>query len=365
MAQTFDENELFELIRSKLNTGQNETTANSAAISTLQAQVGTLQTQMTSLQGRVSTLEAGGGGSSGGGSSGGGSTPTPTFAFSSRGPTSYAGAVSQAPAGTIVTLTFSNGTATATLNASGAWSLTTTARTGAFSASVTVSGTTTTSAVQTIDSPSTTGGTGTGTPATPTNLQTTSTDDTITLTWTRPNEDNISVYELVLNGSKVAEAPPAASGTTQSYTFTGLSSGTSYLPGVRGSNVNGLDGSTATTSKATTGTSGGGGSIGESGVEDLTVPSYVTPRTVLGQPGKLAVNFGTRYDKPDITGYEVFVNGTYVTTRVQSDGGYVPLSGLSETAPSNVDIRAINSSTLQRSAFIRGTETADGSDPNA
>ncbi len=148
-------------------------------------------------------------------------------------------------------------------------------------------------------------------PTTPTGLALTGITQTgASLTWNAAT-DNVGVtgYTLYLNGTKVGTAAQT------SYSFSGLSCGTSYTLGVAAYDAAGNVSATAT-SRPTT-----------SACSDTTRPTVPGSLSVTGttQTG-ISLAWSAAIDNVGVTGYALYVNGTKVGTTTQTTYTFSALS---------------------------------------
>jgi chitodextrinase len=148
-------------------------------------------------------------------------------------------------------------------------------------------------------------------PTTPTGLATSSVGQTsMNLSWTA-STDNVGVagYRLFLNGSQVGTS------SATSYSFTGLSCGTSYTLGVAAFDGSGNVSVTAAKSRST------------SACSDTQAPS--TP-TGLGTSSvtesSMSLSWTASTDNVGVTGYDLFLNGSQVGTSTSTGYSFTGLS---------------------------------------
>ena len=135
-------------------------------------------------------------------------------------------------------------------------------------------------------------------PSTPTNLATDVGDTSVTLSWAASTDSvGVAGYRLFLNGSQVASA------SSTSYSFTGLSCGTSYTLGVAAYDAAGNVSGTATLQRATHACPD---------TQPPSTPSALAASSVTQTSAKLSWKASS--DNVGVTGYQLFLNGSPVGT---------------------------------------------------
>ncbi len=175
-------------------------------------------------------------------------------------------------------------------------------------------------------------------PSTPTGLATSAVGQTqATLSWTA-STDNVGVtgYRTFRGATQVGT--PA----TTSYTFTGLTCGTTYTLGVAAADAAGNVSSTATTSVTT------------SACPDTTPPSTPTGLTT-GSPGQtsVALSWNGSTDNVGVTGYRLFQNSSQVGTSISTS--YI-FGGLTCGTTYTLGVAAVDGA-----GNVSGTATVSGS----
>ena len=148
-------------------------------------------------------------------------------------------------------------------------------------------------------------------PSTPTGLATGSvSQSSVALSWSA-STDNVAVtgYRLFLNGSQVGTT------TSTSYSFAGLSCGTSYTFGVAAYDAAGNVSGTATVQKST------------SACPDTQPPSSPTGLAAGGAgSASVTLSWSASSDNVGVTGYRLFLNGSQVGTSASTSYSFTGLT---------------------------------------
>src|SRR5919204_169417 len=176
-------------------------------------------------------------------------------------------------------------------------------------------------------------------PSAPTGLAVgTVTQTSVPLSWTASTENvGVTGYDLLVNGTKVTTT------TSTSHTFSGLTCGTSYTLGVDAFDAAGNHSNVASVTAAT------------SACPDTTAPSMPTGLTVGSKTQtSIALSWTASTDNVGVTGYDLLVNGTKVTTATSTSHTFSGLTcGTSYTlgvdafdaAGNRSNVASINAST--------------------
>ena len=147
-------------------------------------------------------------------------------------------------------------------------------------------------------------------PSTPANLAADVGDTSVTLSWAASTDSvGVAGYRLFLNGSQVASA------SATSYSFTGLSCGTSYTFGVAAYDAAGNLSGTATLQSATHACPD---------TQPPSTPSGLAASSVTQTSAKLSWKAST--DNVGVTGYRLFLNGSPVGTTTSTSYSFTGLT---------------------------------------
>lgn len=180
-------------------------------------------------------------------------------------------------------------------------------------------------------------------PTAPSNLQAGSvTGTTVTLTWTA-SSDNVGVARYdVFNGSTKIASP-----TTNSYTVTGLTSGTGYTFKVQAFDAAG-NGSTQV-------------SVGATTLADTTAPSAPTNLTISNQTNvSLTLSWTAATDNIGVTRYDIYQGATKIGTSTSTS---FAVTGLTPGSSYTLKVAALdaagNSTDSSGKAVTMGIKTGD------